>query len=106
MLTNIYSGLLWCSVYDAQGNHIKKAEDIFFVENEDLLMDISNYMYSHVSKFILEGDFQAGFGGDDMDGCVDYATPKPCPIIPEMPFEVNGRKYTMVYSYPLNTIVE
>ena len=101
----IYSGLIWGSVYDANDIKIEDAQTHFWDEDPDLFIEISDYMMTHVRKYIHPGGFQAGFGGDDKDGCIDYAYNKPVEQIPKMLFQINGRSYSMRFSAPPNTIV-
>jgi hypothetical protein len=103
-MTVKYCGLIWGRVYTANNIRIKDAESLFWDENPDLYIEISDYIFEHVRKYIHVGYFQSGFGGDDQDGCIDYAWDKPVPKIDPMQFEINGRKYIMRFSAPPNTI--
>lgn len=100
-----YSGLIWGSVYDANGVYMPDAETHFWDADPDLFVEISNIMREHVRKYIHVGYFQSGFGGDDRNGCIDYAWHIPAPQVDPMPFEISGCKYTMRFSAPPNTIV-
>ena len=101
----IYTGLIHGSVYDTKGDLMKEAEWHFWDTDPDLFTVIGNIISEHVRKYMDRGCFQAGFGGDDLDGCIDYSWNKPAPDIPEMPFEINGQKYSMRFSASPNTIV-
>ena len=100
-----YSGLISGSVYDANDVYMPDAVTHFWDEDPDLFVEISNIMREHVRKFIHPGYFQAGFGGDDQNGCIDYAWHMPAPQVEPMTFAVNERTYTMRFSASPNTKV-
>jgi len=86
--------------------YIINAQDLFWEYNPDIYKEISKYISDHVGKYIHPKYFQSGFAGDDLDGCIDYASYKPAPKIDPMQFEIDGKNYTMRFSAPPNTIVE
>ena len=101
-----YTGLIWGGVYDADDMQVVSADDKFWELDEGKTMEIvSELVYKHASKYILRGFFQAGFGGDDSDGAIDYCSTFPIQQIPPMEFGVGEKKYTMKFSKSPNTIV-
>jgi hypothetical protein len=101
-----YIGLIYGGVYDATDKRIKNADKLFWEFDEGRTMEIvSELVHKHTSKYILGGFFQAGFGGDDGDGAIDYCSTFPIQQIPAMEFEVDNKKYVMKFSKSPNTIV-
>lgn len=107
-----YGGLFWGEVYDSDGNRIKMASDYFWdLGKEDYPEDdfkywevIDEFIHQHCLKYIHEyrgkdHHYQSGFGGDESDGLIDFWTEKPIPEMPDMPFEIAGKKYVIKWDY-------
>ena len=111
-----YTGLFWGSVRNADGSAVKgtriyngeefptdSAEEYFF-NIEDAWEIINDKLYRHLHTHIgdVEHDkyhWQCGFGGDEMDGLLDFWLPRQIACPPDMTFEVLGKKYVMSFSY-------
>ena len=73
-------GLIRANLYNQNGSVLANAEDYFFEMDEmgSYWEIISDKMYNHVSKYFPEREpgkniWQAGFGGDESDGLIDFA---------------------------------
>jgi len=103
-----YGGIFWGTVYDSNGKIVD--EDYFsdLAENTD-----DDYKYwDIIDEFILEhclkyidpfcgGQrcYQSGFGGKYSSGLIDFWTKDPIPEMPDMLFEIEGKKYIMKWRY-------
>jgi hypothetical protein len=106
-----YGGLFWGRVYDSEGKRIRMAEDYFWelgkVDHPEddfkYWYDIDELIHQHCLKYIhpYRGDlhYQSGFGGDECDGLIDFWVKEPIPEMPDMPFEIAGKKYTIKWEY-------
>jgi hypothetical protein len=107
-----YGGLFWGRVYDSDGNLIRLASDYFWdlgqANNPEYDFqyweDIDKLIGEHCEKYIYpyRGDdhhYQYGFGGDESDGLIDFWVKDPIPEMPDMPFEIAGKKYVMKWDY-------
>jgi len=97
----------YAKIKDSNGNRVN---DSYFLApiNNNVGMDthwqeINKLLKDHLDKCIESGKLRAkiihaGFGGDDGSGYVylEYVGRKE-PIVPPMKFEIDGRKYTMVF---------
>jgi hypothetical protein len=115
-----YSGLFWGSVRNEDGTIVKgtkmyngeefpidSAEEYFFeIEDNgkdawDIINDkLSRHMQTHIGEIDLtKYHWQCGFGGDEMDGLVDFCLPTQIPCPPDMEFEILGKNYVMSFRY-------
>jgi hypothetical protein len=107
-----YGGLFWGSVYGPDGKRIRNAQDYFWDLGKDdhpdddfqYWYDIDQLINEHCIKYIgpYRGEnhhYQSGFGGDESDGLIDFWTEKPIPEMPDMPFEIAGKKYVLKWDY-------
>jgi hypothetical protein len=102
-----YSGLLWGMVYTSNNNVIKNAEEYFYeLDNNgykywDMIREfIATYCVNHIEPYCgSNGSYQYGFGGDECDGLIDFWTEKPIPEIPDMSFEIEGKRYVIKWHY-------
>jgi hypothetical protein len=108
-----YGGLFWGSVYGSDGNKIKRAENYFRELGEvdhpeddyTYWYDIDELISEHCIKYIgpyrgdIHHNYQSGFGGDECDGLIDFWTEKPLPDMPNMPFEIAGKRYILKWEY-------
>lgn len=106
-----YSGLFWGTVYNSKGKIMDDASDYFWDLSEEHENDgfeywetISNFIEEHCSKYIApycgqDYHYQCGFGASDMNGLIDFCTKKPIPEMPDMPFEIEGKKYVIKWKY-------
>jgi len=115
-----YSGMFWGSVRNEDGSLVKgtrmyngepfetdSAEQFFFdiEDNGREAWDIINdKLHRHLQKHIGEVDrdkyhWQCGFGGDEMDGLLDFWLPTQIECPPDMKFEILGKKYVMSFHY-------
>jgi hypothetical protein len=115
-----YIGLFWGSVCNEDGTNLKStkkygeeivesdsAADYFFdiEDGGNEAWDIINdKLHRHLRKHIGEVDhikyhWQCGFGGDEMDGLLDFWLPTQIECPPDMEFKILGRKYVMYFSY-------
>jgi len=99
---------MWGSVRNEDGSIFKYASDYFFKIKDDSneAWDIiSDKLDRHVRMHIGEVDrdknrwWQSGFGGDEMDGLIDFCLPTPIECLPDMEFEILGKKYVMSFTY-------
>lgn len=120
-----YIGLFWGSVRNEDGSVLKStkkygeeivesdsATDYFFdiEDNGNEAWDIINeklqrHMRTHIGKVDFhEYHWQCGFGGDEMDGLLDFWLPTQIGCPPDMQFEILGRKYVMSFNYGGNDL--
>ena len=107
-----YSGLFWGAVYNSKGKNIRQADDYFLELGETHDPDdgfkywdiISDAISEHCVKYIEpvcgpHHHYQSGFGGDESNGLIDFWTEKPIPEMPDMEFEIAGKKYVIKWKY-------
>jgi hypothetical protein len=102
-----YLGMFWGSVRNEDRTALEDAADYFFdiVDNGRDAWDIINdKLHRHLRKHIGEVDpikyhWQCGFGGDEMDGLLDFWLPTQITCPPDMKFAILDRKYVMSFSY-------
>jgi hypothetical protein len=102
-----YGGLFWGSVSNEDGSNIEYASDFFFKveENGKEAWDIINdklhlHLHKHIGKVDrLKYHWQCGFGGDEMDGLLDFWLPTQIECPPDMKFKILGEKYVMSFNY-------
>ena len=93
------------NVYTIKGELIRNMSEyvMFGVPNGDkICSDISEMVRNHAKKYLPKDEigknvWQAGFGGDESDGLIDYALELPPPHIPDIEFEVDGKTYVMKF---------
>jgi len=99
-------GLIWTTIHREDGSLFRNAADYFFDlehPSDDYISMVTELMQCHVERYFPKYDtasnvWQVEFGGDGQDGLIDYALQSPPPSIPDMVFEVEGKKYTMVFN--------
>jgi hypothetical protein len=114
-----YVGMFWGTVLNEDGSKLKgmmkygdemvktnQASDILFdvTDGDQTAWEIINDDLSiHITKHIGNVDqpysWQCGFGGDEMDGCLDFWLPTKIACPPDMQFEINGKMYIMKFKY-------
>jgi len=102
-----YSGMFWGSVSNEDGSTLKYASDYFFevVDNGKEAWDIINdKLDRHLQTHIGDVDskkyrWQSGFGGDEMDGLLEFWLPTRIECPPDMKFEILGKTYVMSFHY-------
>lgn len=114
-----YGGLFWGRVYDSDGKRMRMASDYFWnlgQENnpehdfqywEDIDQLIGEYCAKYIHPYC--GDrhhYQYGFGGDESDGLIDFWVKDPIPEIPDMPFEIAGKKYVIKWEFSSGSLEE
>ena len=101
-------GLIRAKVYNQDGSLLKNAEDYFF-EMDDMVglywEIISNNVSKHVAAYfpkweLDKNSWQAGFGGDEGSGLIDFALQSHPPAVPDMEFEIENKKYIMKFGEP------
>ena len=60
---------------------------------------LQDHMTKHIGPVAMPYGWQCGFGGDEMDGLLDYWLPTKLACPPEMKFTISGMKYIMKFSY-------
>ena len=101
--TTGYSGIFWGSVRNEDGSQLQYAQDVFF-EIDGAWEIINDKLQRHLQKHIGVVDrknyhWQCGFGGDEMDGMLDFWLPTPLDCPPDMKFTILNKKYVMSFSY-------
>jgi hypothetical protein len=107
-----YVGLFWGRVYDSEGIDIGMAGEYFWelgkidFPDDDFKYwhEINDAIDIYCLKYIdpyssLDHHYQSGFGGDECSGLIDFWTKEPIPEMPDMPFEIAGKKYIMKWEY-------
>ena len=103
-----YGGIFWGTVYDSNGNIVDEDDFTDLAENTDddcKYWDmIDEFIHQHCLKYIDphcggERCYQSGFGGKFSSGLIDFWTKDPIPEMPDMPFEIEGKKYVMKWYY-------
>jgi hypothetical protein len=105
--TTGYGGLFWGSVRNEDGSDIEYASDFFFNVDDnghDAWDIINDKLYFHLRKHIGQVDlinyhWQSGFGGDEMDGLLDFWLPTQIECPPDMQFKILGKNYIMSFKY-------
>ncbi len=109
-----YAGLFWGRLYDSDGYRIYCGSEILMrLAQENGETDMFAY-WDVVSKLIdkqcetylkplMNGDesyaYQSGFGADECDGLIDFWLPTKVPELPNIPFEVGGKKFELRWEY-------
>ena len=105
-----YSGLFVGRVYDSRNILIPDADTYFWNLDQSVgkLGDdsIDKDLHSHLAKkwHPLESvsskyGYQAGFGGDEGSGLIDFFLKKQMPCPPDMKFKVHNKNYVMKFRY-------
>jgi len=115
-----YSGIFWGSVRNEDGSLVTgtrmyngepfdtdSAEEFFFemYDNDkeawDIISDkLDRHLQTHIGDVDLDKyHWQCGFGGDEMDGCLEFWLPTRIERPPVMKFEILGKKYVMSFYY-------
>jgi len=102
-----YIGLMWGSVSNEDGHTLNDAAHFFFevVDDGKEAWDIiSDKLDLHLQTHIGDVDrkkysWQSGFGGDEMDGLLEFCLPTQIECPPDMKFEILGKKYVMSFRY-------
>lgn len=104
--SNGYCGIFRGKVYDSNGNLISNADKYFTeIENSDKVNEVVD-LYPHLEKYWCKKfintskyGFQAGFGGDEGSGLIDFCFEKPVKCPPSMKFIFHGKKYKMKFNF-------
>jgi hypothetical protein len=98
-----YCGIFKGKIYDSDGKIITES-DLFDLDcaNKDNIEDIDLYkhLYKNWHKKIpvtSKYGFQAGIGGDEGTGLIDFYLEKPVKCPPDMKFILYGKEYTMKF---------
>jgi hypothetical protein len=107
-----YGGLFWGRVYDSDGNLIRLASDYFWELGKENNPEYDFQYWEEIDELIHEHcllyvqpytsdrhHYQSGFGGDESDGLIDFWVKDPIPEMPDMLFEIAGKKYTIKWNY-------
>jgi len=117
-----YYGVFWGSVSNEDGSvptRMKKfgdgeietenAQEYFYDmkvddRGNDAYDIINDNLHRHLQTHIGEVDpikyhWQCGFGGDEMDGMLDFWLPTKIKCPPDMKFAILGKNYVMSFSY-------
>ena len=100
-------GLIRANIYNQDDSLLANAADYFFdMDDMGVYWEIiSDKVENHVSKYFPAREpsknvWQAGFGGDESDGLIDFALQAYPPVVPDMEFEIENKKYTMKFGKP------
>jgi hypothetical protein len=102
-----YYGMFWGTVSNEDGFTVEYASD-YFLRIEDKGKEawdiINDKLHRHLQTHIGEVDFhkyhwQCGFGGDEMDGLLDFWLPTRIKCPPDMEFKILDKKYVMSFDY-------
>lgn len=104
-----YCGMFQGSVSNEDGSALEDAQDYFFDmkvddDGNDAWEIINNNLHRHLRKHIGKVDpikyhWQCGFGGDEMDGLLDFWLPTQIKCPPDMKFTILNKNYVMSFSY-------
>lgn len=110
-----YGGLFWGKVYDENMNDSIHFGSEYFIDlAKDNEMDddfiywdfITNCIEKHCEKYIdpllnndLKYHYQCGFGGDYLDGLIDFFTVSQVPRMPDLKFKIDDEKFTIKWEY-------
>jgi len=100
-----WCGLIRANVYTIKGERIRNMSEyarFHLPDGDNVCSDISEMVHKHAEKYFPKDElgknvWQAGFGGDESDGLIDYALEFPPPTVPDMEFEVDGKTYVMKF---------
>ena len=93
----MYSGLLWCSIYNSDGVKVSH-EDLFSVDLdgwEDAMMNTENAIVEYLDEIMPKNDWQFEIGADAFSGMLDYSLTTPLPEIPPFTFTLRDKDYTI-----------
>jgi hypothetical protein len=110
-----YVGLFWGTIFDEDGSKFRslRMQAGQLVESDDFnlyMLDVQgawekindklqDHMTKQIGPTVSPYGWQCGFGGDEMDGLLDFCLPTRIPCPPPMHFTINGIKYTMKFKY-------
>ena len=106
-----YYGLFVGRVYDSSNNLIHDADTYFWnldksseniIDLDSIGKDLRLHLdkkWHHIETVSSKYYYQAGFGGDEGDGSIDFFLEKKIVCPPDMKFKVYNKNYTMKFIY-------
>lgn len=110
-----YGGVFWGTIFDEDGAKFRYLRgeagelvqsdsfDLYTLDIEGAWDKINDKLHDHMLKqigpVVSPYSWQCGFGGDEMNGLLDFCVPTRIQCPPPMHFTINGTKYTMKFNY-------
>lgn len=109
-----YAGLFLGRLYDSDGYRVRCGSNYLMDLAEengeedgfaywDVVSALIDKQCETYLKPLMNGDesyaYQSGFGGDESDGLIDFWLPTQVPELPNIPFEVGGKKFELRWEY-------